>query len=88
LSVDPGCAPGGQEAGECRHGDHDGSATTIVMTSIESQPEEQGRSRIQPFSIRTNYRSAASSKGMANPVLIYQNGGTAFIRRAAMPRNG
>lgn len=42
---------------------------------------------IQPFSIRTNFRGAGSSSGMANPVLIYQNGGTGFIERDAVPRN-
>jgi site-specific DNA-methyltransferase (adenine-specific) len=42
---------------------------------------------IQPFSIRTNFRGAPSSKGMANPVLIYQNGGTGFIERDEIPRN-
>ena len=42
---------------------------------------------IQPFSIRTNFRGAPSSDGMANPVLIYQNGGTGFIERHAIPRN-
>lgn len=42
---------------------------------------------IQPFSIRTNFRGAPSSHGMANPVLIYQNGGTGFIERDAIPRN-
>ena len=43
---------------------------------------------IQPFSIRTKFRGAPSSDGMANPVLIYQNGGTGFIERDAIPRNG
>jgi hypothetical protein len=42
---------------------------------------------IQPFSIRTNFRGAPSADGMANPVLIYQNGGTGFIERDAIPRN-
>lgn len=42
---------------------------------------------IQPFSIRTNFRGASSSQGMANPVLLYQNGGTGYIERAAVPRN-
>jgi site-specific DNA-methyltransferase (adenine-specific) len=42
---------------------------------------------IQPFSIRTNFRGAPSSDGMANPVLIYQNGGTGFIERDDIPRN-
>lgn len=44
-------------------------------------------SPIQPFSIRTNFRGAPDSNGMADPVLIYQNGGTGFIERAAIPRN-
>jgi site-specific DNA-methyltransferase (adenine-specific) len=42
---------------------------------------------IQPFSIRTNFRGAPSSDGMVNAVLIYQNGGTGFIERDAIPRN-
>jgi site-specific DNA-methyltransferase (adenine-specific) len=42
---------------------------------------------IQPFSIRTNFRGAVTDEGMASPVLIYQNGGTAWIERADIPRN-
>lgn len=42
---------------------------------------------IQPFSIRTNFRGAPSKKGMRKPVLIYQNGGTGYIERKAIPRN-
>jgi len=42
---------------------------------------------IQPFSIRTNFRGAESKKGMVAPVLIYQNGGTGWIERKAIPRN-
>ena len=42
---------------------------------------------IQPFSIRTNFRGATTSDGMTNPVLIYQNGGTGYIEREAIPRN-
>jgi Eco57I restriction-modification methylase len=42
---------------------------------------------IQPFSIRTNFRGAPTSDGMANPVRIYQNGGIGFIERDAVPRN-
>lgn len=42
---------------------------------------------IQPFSIRTNFRGAAVSDGMTDPVVIYQSGGTAFIERSAVPRN-
>lgn len=44
-------------------------------------------SPIQPFSIRTKFRGAASSKGMSKPVMIYQNGGTGFIERDEIPRN-
>lgn len=44
-------------------------------------------SPIQPFSIRTNFRGAANSDGMKSPVLLYQNGGTGFIERDAIPRN-
>jgi len=42
---------------------------------------------IQPFSIRTNFRGEQSSDGMADPVLLYQNGGTGFIERDEVPRN-
>lgn len=42
---------------------------------------------IQPFSIRTNFRGAESDEGMVAPVLLYQNGGTGWIERAAIPRN-
>jgi len=44
-------------------------------------------SPIQPFSIRTSFRGAPSSEGVADPVLIYQKGGTGFIDRDAIPRN-
>lgn len=44
-------------------------------------------SPIQPFSIRTNFRGATTSKGMKKPVVLYQNGGTAFIERSEVPRN-
>jgi hypothetical protein len=44
-------------------------------------------SPIQPFSIRTKFRGAPSSDGMAKPVLVYQNGGTGYIEHDAIPRN-
>ncbi len=44
-------------------------------------------SPIQPFSIRTNFRGAETSKGMKNPVRLIRNGGDAFIERADVPRN-
>ncbi len=44
-------------------------------------------SPIQPFSIRTNFRGAETPEGMADPVLIYQAGGTGYIEREAIPRN-
>jgi site-specific DNA-methyltransferase (adenine-specific) len=44
-------------------------------------------SPIQPFSIRTNYRGAPKPTGMSDPILLYQNGGTGYIERAAIPRN-
>lgn len=44
-------------------------------------------SPIQPFSLRTSYRGKESSKRMRNPVVLYQNGGTAFIERDDIPRN-
>ena len=44
-------------------------------------------SPIQPFSLRTNFRGAASGDGMSDPVLIYQNGGVGYVERSAIPRN-
>lgn len=44
-------------------------------------------SPIQPFSIRTNFRGASSSKGMAAPVRLIGNGGHSFIERDKVPRN-
>ncbi len=44
-------------------------------------------SPIQPFSIRTNFRGAETSKGMKKPVRLIRNGGEAFIERADVPRN-
>ncbi|MEO8217025.1 MAG: Eco57I restriction-modification methylase domain-containing protein [Acidobacteriota bacterium] len=60
-----------------------GSPADGAINSLASQVAP-----IQPFSIRTNFRGARSSVRMANPVLIYQNGGTGFIERDAIPRNG
>jgi hypothetical protein len=59
-----------------------GSSKGELFESLASQV-----SPIQPFSIRTKFRGAPSSDGMANPVLIYQNGGTGFIERDQIPRN-
>ena len=59
-----------------------GSSGGGVFDSLASQVAP-----IQPFSIRTNFRGAPSSDGMAKPVLIYQHGGTGFIERDAIPRN-
>lgn len=42
---------------------------------------------IQPFSLRTNFRGEASPEGINDPVQIYQNGGTGWIERSAVPRN-
>lgn len=44
-------------------------------------------SPIQPFSLRTNFRGSETKARMKHPVLLYQNGGTAFIDRAEIPRN-
>lgn len=44
-------------------------------------------SPIQPFSIRTNYRGAETSKHMKNPVRLIENGGESFIERSDVPRN-
>lgn len=44
-------------------------------------------SPIQPFSIRTNFRGAETSKSMKDPVRLIGNGGETFIERSAVPRN-
>lgn len=44
-------------------------------------------SSIQPFSIRTNFRGAETSKGMKKPVRLIGKGGETFIERSAVPRN-
>lgn len=44
-------------------------------------------SAIQPFSIRTNFRGAATARGMAHPVRLLGNGGDTFIERSDVPRN-
>ena len=44
-------------------------------------------SPIQPFSIRTNFRGAETSKGIKDPVRLIGNGGESFIKRAEIPRN-
>jgi site-specific DNA-methyltransferase (adenine-specific) len=44
-------------------------------------------SPIQPFSIRTNFRGAETSKGMKWPVRLIGNGGETFIERSEVPRN-
>lgn len=59
-----------------------GSSDGGTFDSLASQV-----SPIQPFSIRTKFRGAPTSDGIANPVLIYQNGGTGFIERDQIPRN-
>lgn len=43
---------------------------------------------IQPFSLRTNFRGSPAADAMAEPVLLYQNGGTGYIERSLIPRNG
>ena len=44
-------------------------------------------SAIQPFSIRTNFRGAAESEGIQDPVRLIGNGGSTFVERSAVPRN-
>lgn len=44
-------------------------------------------SAIQPFSIRTNFRGAATPQGIKNPIRLIGNGGDSFIARADVPRN-
>jgi hypothetical protein len=61
-----------------------------VLATPGDQPFNSLASRvapIQPFSLRTNFRGSATSDGMADPVLLYQSGGTGYIERSAIPRN-
>src|ERR1039458_1715061 len=61
-----------------------------VLAAPEGQEFDSLANRvspIQPFSIRTNFRGAESDKGMAAPVLLYQNGGSGWIERDDIPRN-
>jgi site-specific DNA-methyltransferase (adenine-specific) len=44
-------------------------------------------SAIQPFSLRTNFRGAETSKKMKDPVELIGNGGSTFIERTDVPRN-
>lgn len=44
-------------------------------------------SPIQPFSIRTMFRGEPTPEGMAEPVLLFQAGGTGYIERGQVPRN-
>jgi len=63
-------------------------ATTTTSTST-STSRVRAEHEQSTFSIRTKFRGAQSSDGMAQPVLLYlyQNGGTGFIARDAVPRN-
>lgn len=66
------------------------SILTKVLNTIQRESLENlagDVSPIQPFSIRTNFRGAPTSKGMKKPVLLYQNGGTSYIERDQIPRN-
>jgi site-specific DNA-methyltransferase (adenine-specific) len=61
-----------------------------VLAPVGGRPFASVASRvspIQPFSIRTHFRGAETPKGMDDPVVIFQSGGTAYIERAAIPRN-
>ncbi len=61
-----------------------------VLLPSDSEPFDSLASRvapIQPFSIRTNFRGAETSVGMEEPVRLYQNGGSGWIEREAVPRN-
>lgn len=44
-------------------------------------------SPIQPFGLRTNFRGSDTKAGMKRAVVLYQNGGTSFIKRQDIPRN-
>jgi hypothetical protein len=61
-----------------------------VLTPSGSAPFESLASQvapIQPFSLRTNFRGQPSPDGMTDPVLLYQNSGTGYVERSAIPRN-
>lgn len=67
-------------------------AVSILERVMGPDPDEFQRfsdqvAPIQPFSIRTNFRGEATSDGMSEPVLLYQNGGTGWIERGSIPRN-
>ncbi|MFJ1511361.1 Eco57I restriction-modification methylase domain-containing protein [Cellulosimicrobium funkei] len=67
-------------------------AVSILERVMGPNPDEFHRfsdqvAPIQPFSIRTNFRGEATSDGMSEPVLLYQNGGTGWIERGSIPRN-
>lgn len=65
-------------------------ATSILHKVLGLAGEEVLSPRvapIQPFSLRTNYRGAPSRDGLADPVVLYQNGGLGYIDREAIPRN-
>jgi site-specific DNA-methyltransferase (adenine-specific) len=44
-------------------------------------------SPIQPFSLRTNFRGAATKKGLKRPVGVWTSSGYTYIERAGVPRN-
>ncbi len=61
-----------------------------VLSAPEDAEFESLASRvspIQPFSLRTNFRGQASPDGLAEPIVLYQNGGTGYVERRAIPRN-
>lgn len=61
-----------------------------VLATPDNKTFESLASRvspIQPFSIRTMFRGEATPDGMADPVLLFQAGGTAYIERSSIPRN-
>lgn len=42
---------------------------------------------IQPFGLRTNFLGETSPNGMRDPILLYRNGGTAFVESSDIQKN-
>lgn len=42
---------------------------------------------IQPFALRTNFVGEATSEHMREPILLYRNGGTAFVELSSIQKN-
>ncbi|MDH6277622.1 hypothetical protein M2118_000585 [Aurantimicrobium minutum] len=44
-------------------------------------------SPIQPFGLRTNFKGSSNPKGIPDPIILFENGGSSFISKAAIPKN-